>query len=455
MDRCEHAASTAIIGSCAIGPEEATRPIAVVAECDVAEGIPAIAASCAGVRALMLVRMFSEPVGMTAELVPADGMCSDEFARVIARELGPQLRERFVECGLNWDEELPVGGLHPPRTPRFLASRERVMREGPLMTIAVCTRDRPESLAVTLQTLSVQEYQRARILVVDNAPSDDRARQVVLAAARKHDLDFDYVTEPRPGLSWARNRAIEASDTEVIAFVDDDERCDRWWAAELARGFVEIPGAGAVTGVIVPGELATESQAWFEEYFGIRTGRGFARAVFSPATARRQSPLYPRPPFGAGGNMAFRRDALDQIGRFDCALGAGTMTQGCEDTAALSALLLEGGTIVYQPTAIVRHYYGRDYAALRRQLRGYGRGLTSFYTSMLVRRPSCMAELLRLGGQGARGQLSRRGQQLSELSEDFPRDLRRANLVGRLQGPFTYAAARLHAQRLGRAVPRR
>jgi hypothetical protein len=55
MDRCEHAACTAIIGSCAIEPDEATRPIAVVAECDVAEGIPAIAASCAGVRALVHV----------------------------------------------------------------------------------------------------------------------------------------------------------------------------------------------------------------------------------------------------------------------------------------------------------------------------------------------------------------------------------------------------------------
>ena len=61
-------------------------------------------------------------------------------------------------------------------------------------------------------------------------------------------------------------------------------------------------------------------------------------------------------------------------GSFDCALGAGTVTQGCEDTAALSALLLEGGTIVYQPTAIVRHYYGRDYAALRRQPKAMGVG---------------------------------------------------------------------------------
>jgi hypothetical protein len=176
--------------------------------------------------------------------------------------------------------------------------------------------------------------------------------------------------------------------------------------------------------------------------------------VFSPATARQQSPLYPLPPFGAGGNMAFRRDALEQIGRFDCALGAGTFTQGGEDTAALSTLLLAGGTVVYQPSAIVRHYHRREYAGLHRQLTGYGRGLTAFYLSTLLRQPGCTAELLRLGRQAARDQFSPRGRRLSELGEDYPRDLLRANLVGQLQGPFAYAAARVRARQLRRADPK-
>jgi glycosyltransferase involved in cell wall biosynthesis len=327
------------------------------------------------------------------------------------------------------------------------------MRDGPQMTIAVCTRGRPDGLAVTLETLRAQEYQRSQVLVVDNAPPDDRARQVVLAA-RHGGLNVEYVVEPRPGLSWARNRAIEVAEGEVIASADDDERCDRWWAAELARGFVEVPGAGAVTGMIVPGELATESQVLFEKYGGVRRGRGFARAVFSPATARQQSPLYPLPPFGAGGNMAFRRDALEQIGRFDCALGAGTFTQGGEDTAALSTLLLAGGTVVYQPSAIVRHYHRREYAGLHRQLTGYGRGLTAFYLSTLLRRPGCAAELLRLGRKAVRDQFSPGGRRLSELGEGYPRDLLRANLVGQLQGPFAYAGARVRARQLRRADPK-
>jgi glycosyltransferase involved in cell wall biosynthesis len=379
-------------------------------------------------------------------------MASRDLASAIVRKFEPQLRERFAECGLAWDEKLPTNGLYPPRIPGFLASRARVLRDGPQMTIAVCTRDRPEGLALLLESLSTQEYQRIRVLVVDNAPSDDRSHQVVLSA-RKHPLEIDYVIEPRPGLSWARNRAIDASEGEVIAWADDDERCDQWWAAELARGFVEVSRADAVSGIMIPGELATKSQVWFEEYSGVARGRGFVRAVFSPETARDQSPLYPLPPFGTGGNMAFRRDVLKQIGGFDCALGAGTVACGGEDTAALSTVLLAGGTIVYQPTAIVRHFHRKDYGALRSNLQGYGRGLTSFYASILMHRPGGTAELLRLGGRAALNHFSRRGRQFSELSDDFPRDLLWANRIGLLQGPFAYAAAQVHARRLRRAAP--
>jgi GT2 family glycosyltransferase len=369
-------------------------------------------------------------------------------------EFESELRERFAHCGLAWDGQLSVGGLNPPHIPPFLASRERVMREGPLMTVAVCTRDRPEGLPGLLESLATQEYQRMRILVVDNAPSDDRVRQIVRATASAQQIEIDYVIEPHPGLSWARNRAIDASDGEVIAWVDDDERCDRWWAAEIARGYVEVPEAGAVNGILCPAELATESQVFLENYNGLRRGRGFTRAVFSPATAHQQSPLYPLPPFGAGGNMSFRRNAIKQIEGFDCALGAGTMARGCEDTAALSTLLLAGGTVVYQPTAIVHHSHYREYAALRRQLQGYGRGLSAFYTSMILRRPGYMAELLRLSGRAARDQFSNRGQRLTAFGDDFPRDLLRVNRIGLLQGPFAYAISRLHARRLRNGASR-
>jgi GT2 family glycosyltransferase len=313
----------------------------------------------------------------------------------------------------------------------------------------ICTRDRPDDLALALEGLHAQEYPRLRTLVVDNAPSDDRTRRLVSELARTRNID--YVIEPRAGLSWARNKGLEATTSEVIAWTDDDEVCDRWWAAEIARAFVEVPQAGAVTGIVLPAELETQSQAWFEQYSGVGRGRGFARAVFSPATARAQSPLYPLPPYGVGANMAFRRDAIERIGRFDCALGTGTATLAGEDTAALGALLLAGGTVVYQPSAIVHHRHRRDYAALERVMLGYGRGLSAYYASMVVRHPRCLPELVRLTGRAIRDQFSRDGQRLREL-EGFPPELLRINRKGLLQGAFIYPGAWLRARRLANAA---
>jgi len=83
----------------------------------------------------------------------------------------------------------------------------------------------------------------------NNAPSDDR-RRLVADVARERDID--YVTEPRPGLSWARNRRDRGPDGEVVAWADDDAVCDRLVAGRLARGFVEAPGAGAAPGLSFP-----------------------------------------------------------------------------------------------------------------------------------------------------------------------------------------------------------
>jgi glycosyltransferase involved in cell wall biosynthesis len=425
-------------------------PVALVAQCDVAEGIEAIAAPRPGIEALILVRAFTEPLGMVTVTLGDAGITGPELADAIVRELGPQLRARLEECGIDWTGALPIDGLDPPRTPSFLASRDRVMADGPSLTVVVCTHGRPESLQAALQSICEQHYDRLRVLVVDNAPSDDRTRRVVTRL--QTDRDVVYTVEPRPGLSWARNRAIALADSDVIAWVDDDEYCDPWWAAEIARAFVEIPDADAVTGTVVPSELDTPSQMFFEQYGSVRRQRGFTRAVFSPATRRVQSPLYPLPPFGIGANMAFRRKALERIGGFDCALGAGTVSRTAEDTAALSSLLLAGGTVVYQPTAITHHRNRRESGILREHLLGHGRGLGAFYTSMLIHRPSCVFELLRLTPQAMRDQFSAKGRRMSKLDDAFPRELLWANRIGLLQGPFAYARARLNARRLRSAA---
>lgn len=197
---------------------------------------------------------------------------------------------------------------------------------------------------------------------------------------------------------------------------------------------------------MLPAELVTPAQAWFEEYGGHSKGRGFKSVVFSPETAKDQSPLYPLPPFGTGGNMSMRRAAVQKIGGFDPALGAGSPAMGAEDTRALTDILLGGGTVRYQPTAITWHYHRRELAALERQIYGYGRGLSAFYASLVMHRPSLIFPLARLLPRALKELGDPNGARLGGISESFPKEVLKAHRRGLLEGPLVYIHSRSHHQ---------
>ena len=74
----------------------------------------------------------------------------------------------------------------------------------PLVTVAVCTRDRPDDIKLCLEAITKLDYPNLEILVVDNAPKTESTKALIA----QHYPQVRYVCEPRPGLDWARNRAI-------------------------------------------------------------------------------------------------------------------------------------------------------------------------------------------------------------------------------------------------------
>jgi GT2 family glycosyltransferase len=253
--------------------------------------------------------------------------------------------------------------------------------------------------------------------------------------------------EPRAGLSFARNTAVRAAPGQILAWIDDDEVADPHWLAEVARALADHPDADVISGVVLPAELETRAQLWFEQFGGHSKGRGFTPAVFSPETAHIQSPLYPLPPFGTGANMTFRPGVIERIGMFDTALGAGTAAMGSEDTLAFTQVLLTGGKIVYQPSAVTHHYHRRDLEGLRKQMVGYGTGLVAAYTSLLISRPSVLWGLLKLVPSALRELTGKDTARTATIKDDFPRDLLAANRRGMLAGPCAYLKGRRAARR--------
>jgi glycosyltransferase involved in cell wall biosynthesis len=282
-------------------------------------------------------------------------------------------------------------------------------------------------------------YRPFEIVLVDNAPSSDATRDAVLAVYGE-DSRVRYVREPRPGLSCARNRGLVEASADIVAFTDDDVIVDPWWLDGIVSGFRAVPDVACVTGMIATAQLENAEQLYFhlrEEW-----GAECERRIFDLGENRDDSPLYPYSPgiFGAGANFAVSRTIMKELGGFDEALGAGTVSGGGEDLEIFVRIILSGNRIVYEPAAIVSHFHRTDLAELTKQMRAYGTGCTAALTAIVLRVPQARRELpLRiLHGVARIFTLNDRVKDNPTL----PRGLMGREIRGLLVGPWLYLKGR-------------
>jgi glycosyltransferase involved in cell wall biosynthesis len=379
----------------------------------------------------LLVKLQRIPVGY-AFLRP-DALDSDAIARQVWDQLSTAINAHYERVDLPAVDGLPVGGL------ATTAALEDGTTDRPLVSVVVCTRDRPESILVTLRSVLAMHYRSFEIVLVDNAPSSDATKDAVLAAYGG-DPRVRYVREPRPGLSCARNRGLIEASADIVAFTDDDVTVDPWWLAGIVRGFRAAPEVGCVTGMIATAQLENAAQL----YFHLREAWGAVceRRIFDLVENRDDSPLYPYSPgiFGAGANFAVWRTVMKEIGGFNEALGAGTLSGGGEDLEIFMRIILSGNRIVYEPAAVVSHYHRTDLDELTRQMRSYGTGNTAALAAMVLRAPRARRELpLRI----VHGVL--RIFTLNDRVKDnptLPQGLMATEIKGLLVGPWLYLKGR-------------
>jgi GT2 family glycosyltransferase len=387
-------------------------------------------------RAQVLVRWYSEPLTMVDVPLTAGSMPAEDLAATLWQHAGPLVSRRAAAIGERVPEALPVSGARLASSAPYPLARAKALAAVPPASVIICTRDRPDGLARCLDAVEKQEYPDYEIIVVDNAPTTTSVADLI--RGRRSTVPVRHVVENRPGLSWARNTGLSAASGVIVAYLDDDERPDRYWLAEMARGFTLAPGVAGVSGLVLPAVLDTPAQCLFERFGGHSKGRGFIPAVFDPASHVRQHPLYPLPSFGVGASMAFDRSALAGIGGFDVALGAGTPARAGEDTAAISDLMLAGATFVYWPGAVMWHEHRREISEMARQLFGYGSGLTAFYARTVLRRPGMALTLARLAPRAFHDLRGRDSVRTATMGDDYPAGLRGAMRRGMYEGPARY-----------------
>jgi GT2 family glycosyltransferase len=417
-----------------------SKPI-TIADIEVSRPIESLEGRSDAAAVYAIIRLHGAPVG-SVTLPLTDGACpTDALADAIIQQHGEALLRELIARGL---EATP-----PTFCLSELMDRPRAPFSGPFprVTVAVCTRDRPDHLSRCLAALCRLEYPALELIVVDNAPSSPATERLVRAAYPQ----VRYLQEPRPGLDWARNRAILEASGEIIAFTDDDAVVDAGWVAALAALFAGHSEVMAVTGLVLPLELESEAQILFEQYGGF--GRGFQRQWYrvKPPGSRRQLGYQAAGQFGTGANMAFRRTVFERIGGFDPALDVGTVTEGAGDLEFFFRVLKAGYTLVYEPGAIVRHSHRRERAGLAKQLTQWGTSFVAYLERNIALYPEERSAHLRLALWWALRYQLRLLVRCCRRHRPFPVSLVLAELHGALRGPGRYRAARNRAAEIERA----
>jgi GT2 family glycosyltransferase len=212
----------------------------------------------------------------------------------------------------------------------------------------ICTYNRYDVLEGAIASLREQSLpkSRYRILIVDNSPVNNLADDF---QSRYHGTEnIHYCRETTPGLSNARNRAMEMSPCEIITFMDDDAEADNGWLEAMLEAFdrfgEEVAVAGGPVAPIWPGRQPTWLAPSMLPLLSVLDWGGELRYAGDRE-------------WFAGTNIAFRRSALIKVGGFSTHLGRkGSLTlESGEEGDLVNRLLEHDARAVWVPGAQVRH----------------------------------------------------------------------------------------------------
>lgn len=390
----------------------------------------------------MLIRLHGEPLGLI-DLPASEIDLQRRILDLTWTQLHSGITRHLTLDAITPPESLTMDGIAPGESCRHSVAAESKKQ----ITVIVCTRNRPDMLSSCLKSLLDIRYPEFEIVVVDNAPDDSSSRDVFNEIAGGNPR-FRYIVEPLKGLSRARNRGLAEASTNFVAFTDDDVVVDPSWLEGITRGFDLEPGIACVTGMVLPTNLESKAERYFERR--VSWSSSVECRVYDLKKRDNESALFPfdAGQFGTGANFALDRRLTLELGGFDIALGAGSLAGGGEDLDMFVRILRSEHKLAYSPSALVWHSHRTAQTDLRAQMHLYGVGLGAYLLKQLFDRefrkvllkqaPRAALHMLRLWRRGAGGNNGNRSLVLAELA-------------GIVAGPYAYLRARLaHSRTIGR-----
>ncbi len=242
----------------------------------------------------------------------------------------------------------------------------------PGTSLIICTRNRPELLLETVESVLKGHAVPAEIIIIDQSDHQHPSLAVPMTA---RGCDIRYTWMHAVGVSRARNAGVRAARCNLLVFIDDDISVTPGWLGCIVMSLKEagpktvvsgqvLAGSGGMVGTFVP-------SLTFEEHQKLYEGRVGRDVLWT-------------------GNMAASRCVFQVVGEFDERLGPGASFPSAEDNDFGLRLLEAGFRVLYVPSAVVMHRAWRtekQYLPLRWS---YGLGSGGFYAKHLSLRDGYM-----------------------------------------------------------------
>lgn len=204
-------------------------------------------------------------------------------------------------------------------------------------SIIICTYNRCKLLRETIiSVLSITENKLdCEIIVIDNNSTDDTENVV------NGFLQVKYIKELNQGLSYARNRGIDESSKEILAFLDDDVELEANYFDVLDSLYAD-PQITVVGGKVLP--YKTNIPEWLApEYY-------YLASVFDIGNKRQIVKKL------MGANYTMRKEVALAVGYYNTELGRkGNILAGGEEIDYLNRARDLEFKLTYEPKLVVYH----------------------------------------------------------------------------------------------------
>ncbi|MTH97012.1 glycosyltransferase family 2 protein [Roseibium sp. RKSG952] len=260
-------------------------------------------------------------------------------------------------------------------------------RSNKTVGVLVCTADRPQMLVDCLRSLISQDLPvgwRLEIAVVEN-DATPKSKDAVAELASGTTVPIHYVQEPRRGIPFARNKALEqalAYGFDIVTLIDDDEQAQPGWLVAhidtLLRDGISV-SYGAVTKT-----YECERPRWFPPDTPSDMVAGMELPRASTNNVAFLSDLI-RPPHNLKFNPVF--------------------LHGYEDLDFFENAHAKGFRIVWNPQAVVDEYVPRNRLTAERML-AFTRASATAHVQVGILRQGYARTFVKFGLKGLRRLIS-------------------------------------------------